>query len=658
MRSGTSCFNSALYKKTMLRFWPLWALYGLVWLFALPLNLLNQFVNGRSWGYGAGNPQDWLLECARGIPIWLQPGVWLSCAFGLMCALAVFGYLYHSRSACAMHALPLRREGLFATQYLAGLSFGLLPHLAAALLTAAVEMLLLPPDTWSQALPPLGVWLLAQSATFFFFFSFAVFCAMFTGHVLALPAFYAIFNGLAWGLYALLSLLFSQFFYGYDASASSPLADLLTPLYSLFEACWWTSVQTPAAGAVEWQLASPLAVAGYAGAGLALALLALLLYRRRQVECAGDVISFRLVRPIFQWSVTFCAGLSFGMATALFFSWSDNTVFLSACVVLWSVAGFFAAEMLLKKSFRVLGAWKRGLVALAVMGLLCVGCFTDVLGVETRVPQAGQVTSLSVWMDMGEPYDSGRQLDLTLTDPEEIAPFIALHQAVVDERARADYTSPSYDPGDNYFSLTLSYTLEGGGTLDRQYLSVPIYRDELEQEGALSQRYAALLSDRALVERTYGLDSYAQGRLVEAYLAGVRLPDQGGSQEPQYQNPYYLDEASQQLEQLWQAVLDDFAAGTIGLRYPIPDQPRWDNTYETDLCFTFEHTKSSPHHAESTYSSDLCVTLTPNAENTLAWLEQYGGLGADYFLIPHDSAGESLPGTQSEKAVAELYLPG
>ena len=43
MRSGTSYFNPTLYRKTMLRFWPLWALYGLLWLFALPLNLLNQY---------------------------------------------------------------------------------------------------------------------------------------------------------------------------------------------------------------------------------------------------------------------------------------------------------------------------------------------------------------------------------------------------------------------------------------------------------------------------------------------------------------------------------------------------------------------------------------------------------------------------------------
>ena len=54
----------------------------------------------------------------------------LALLFALLCAMAVFGYLYSHRSACWTHALPMRREALFTTQYLAGLSFLLLPQAA------------------------------------------------------------------------------------------------------------------------------------------------------------------------------------------------------------------------------------------------------------------------------------------------------------------------------------------------------------------------------------------------------------------------------------------------------------------------------------------------------------------------------------------------
>ena len=48
MRSVTSCFNSTLYRKNLSRFWPIWALYSVIWLFALPLNLLTTIQRGQN----------------------------------------------------------------------------------------------------------------------------------------------------------------------------------------------------------------------------------------------------------------------------------------------------------------------------------------------------------------------------------------------------------------------------------------------------------------------------------------------------------------------------------------------------------------------------------------------------------------------------------
>ena len=127
----------------MARFWPLWALYGLFWMFAIPLNLMNRYFNYLRWTGGTGTPQDLLLDLAQSIPEYLAPGVWLAALMGLLCAMACFGYLYNNRSACMMHALPMRRETLFVTQYLAGLSFLLLPVAAVALCGVLVELALL-----------------------------------------------------------------------------------------------------------------------------------------------------------------------------------------------------------------------------------------------------------------------------------------------------------------------------------------------------------------------------------------------------------------------------------------------------------------------------------------------------------------------------------
>ena len=135
MRSATSYFNFTLLRKNFARFWPIWSLYGLFWLAVLPLNILSNRIH---WDGGM----------ARSLPLnYLDGGpsaaVALTALFGLLCAMAVFSYLYASRSVGMLHALPLRREGLFLTNYLSGLLFLLLPNLAVFLLALAAVLLAL-----------------------------------------------------------------------------------------------------------------------------------------------------------------------------------------------------------------------------------------------------------------------------------------------------------------------------------------------------------------------------------------------------------------------------------------------------------------------------------------------------------------------------------
>ena len=228
MRSGTLFFNGTLYKKAFLRFWPIWALYGAQWLLLLPLPFLTAALRG-------GNPgltdmTSYLTNMAQDAPLEvLVFGTMSAAVAGVVCAMAVFSYLYTSRSACMMHALPVRREALFASHYLAGLSFLLLPHLAVYLLTLAVEAALGCLELW-----PLTQWLLVQSGACLFFYSFAVFCAMFTGHLVALPLFYGILNFLAWIVTNLVEGVCYEFLFGFQrfpdaAVGGGVLADPLLP---------------------------------------------------------------------------------------------------------------------------------------------------------------------------------------------------------------------------------------------------------------------------------------------------------------------------------------------------------------------------------------------------------------------------------------------
>ena len=678
MGSATSCFNSTLYRKTMTRFWPLWALYGVIWAFLIPLNLLNQFFWLQERYQGELDLQSMLTSAALDIPYLLTMGVALSLVFGALAAMASFGYLYNNRSAAMMHALPLRREALFTTQYLAGLSCLLLPHLAVALVTAAAALAFLPMECWGEALAALAVWLLVQSGTALFFFSFAAFCAMFTGHILALPAFYVILNFLVMVISTLLAELMNRFFYGFPGRGwvGGRLVEWCTPVYLLSQACNWNVVQTGESGAAvtrEWGLASPSTVAIYAVAGLVFALLALLVYRHRHVESAGDVVSIPLVRPIFKYGVSFCAGLCFGTFTSTFLGWQADAVFLTACVLFWTVAGYFTAEMLLKKSFRVWKSWKGCAAVAAAMALLCAACVYDLFGVESRIPDADQVASINLSADMGYPMDiSGFHL-YQITEPGQIQQVLDLHQAIINERDRNGADNYSIY-GDDYIFFYVTYTLKDGSTLSREYSSVPIFLDELDKEGSVTQLADQLIQNRGLISMVYNFASFEeQGRLVEAYLTDVRMLPNSLSPEGEDRSTLYLDGAAgEDLEGLWEAVKADFADGSIGVRYLFSDEERLRNTYRTDLRFQWElpleeqsgrggqyapAAESSP--VGQTYSSSLSITLTPNASRTLEWLRTFSGLGSQYELVLHDeetavgsvSTGDTSVATPYQEAV-------
>ena len=629
MRSATSYFNGTLYRKTLARFWPLWGLWGIIWLFALPLNMLNVYFSER---YDL-SPQAALLRVARQVHGTLTLGVGAAMFFAVLCAMAVFGYLYNSRSACWTHALPLRREALFTTQYLAGLSFLILPLVAVAVLTAVVEMSFLPMSDW-DVLRYLLVWLLGQSGIIIFFFSFAAFCSVFTGHILALPAFYGILNFLAAGVWFLVEGLMNEFYYGFvGITGADEVITYLTPAAALDVAVRWGY------GEAHDQLRSPGTVAVYAAVGVALALFSLYVYRRRHVETAGDVVAVPLVRPLFKYGVAFCAGLAFGILTSAFFGWGGPAA-LIPCIVVWAVVGYFAAEMLLKKSFRVFRAWRGAAVMAAVMLALSLACFLDVFGVVGRVPAPEQVDYVLVGIDMGYPSDSGSHLGADLRDPAQIERVLALHQAIVDHQR--DDTSV-YHSGNDYTSVNLDYHLSDGTVLRRSYNSVELYSDELETPGTVAYALNQIASDRELTALAYGFDSFLQdARLTSAYLDNV------GYNGEHYGAYLYLDDYRQEL---WDAVQQDFAEGNIGVRYLFNNsEERLRNTCYTDLIFEVTENRSearspadNPNVYYETVSSGnaIRITLTPQAKHTLAVLDQTGiweeGYSLRYWTTDEDS---------------------
>lgn len=622
LRRPHAWFSSTLFRKNMVRFWPIWALYGAIWFLILPVGILNGHTGAflpLAYSYEPQAPQTYLLESIR-------MGVYLSPVFGILAAMAVFSYLCNPRACGMLHALPIRREGLFLTNYLSGLAFFLLPILGVAVLTLAAQVYV----SGTAALTSLFLWAWCQAMMVLFFFSLGVFCAMLTGHLLALPGFYAGLNLLVVGLYEVYEQLAQQLLFGYVSSQElQRWVEWLTPVM-----CYSNSLGTT--GYPDCHLTGLLCVFVYGFVGLVLAGLALLLYRRRALEAAGDVVVLPWLRPLFRWCIALFVGVYLGsFLWQVLFPHRALVGLLLACILCAGALGYFVAEMLLRKTFRVL---RRGALGcgcfLAVLTAAFAVLALDLGGYESRVPAPEQVASLTVETSSLAPFDDAGLLGQL--DQPDTAQTLALHQAVVDRRGELEYSEPytQWESGvvdgtpvdlevSGYTYLSFRYTLTDGGELRRSY-RIPVNAALLDDPDTPAGQLEALVNAPGQMESIY-FRNYVEGdTLAGAYLSAPMAEDG-------------LSFNSSESQLLLEAVRSDLAAGRLGRHYLMEDRERMENCYFNDLTFTFYPTGARENAATDRDTSYVVtITLQTTASETLGVLEQ---LGASDVLVSKGAAG-------------------
>lgn len=666
MRSGKSFFNATLYKKNLTRFWPVWVLYLVIWLFVLPCDLVLSDYSNPVLRFSQRHVLDTITNA----------GLVLAVVFALFAAVAVWSYLYNNRSACLMHTLPLRREGLFLTNFLSGMSFLVLPNLVIFLLTLLAEVL-----CGCVAAGPLVMWFFAVTLMGLFFFCFATFCAMFTGHILGLPAYYGILSALPMALVALLDSAFSRFVFGYNGvDGVYTLARWLTPVWNLATSLDVRRVEEVVPGAGEELVRYEFPTLGYILVyvilGLILAGLALIVYRRRHMERAGDAVTVTWVRPVFQYGVAFCCALAFGV---LFFEifrgvLPETAWTLLVLMLLSGAVGYFLARMVLDKTFRVFHCWKGCLPFLAALVVLVCIMEFDVTGFERKVPQEKQVASVSVSDLHSMPYDEAQYTYISdSSDPEIIQTVLDLHQAIVDNKEfleRNDYYSaseqstsgPYYVETGTSTGIYVSYTLKNGDVISRDYDRLPVYADQQNDPQTVSGKLNALVNLPQVIEMSYGLNEEKAETLFDVSLNNYTFDVPEGYDK--YESVSVREDARQDI---LKAVKADLAEGTIGRRYLMNDQQRMDNCFVNDLTFVFyvpvvgnervPDVEVYPADIKPTYATynggavdihEITVTLQTTSRHTLAALEEAGVLDREVNLLTQTQM-EQINGKWSEQ---------
>ena len=539
MKIKTNYFNGTILKKDLTRFLPLWVCYLILGLLLAVSNFGNVYY---SYARTFGNALAFMSP--------------VTCVYALVVAQLLFGDLFRSRLCNALHAMPLRRETLFLTNVFSGLLFSLVPTAVMALLSIPLLMGTVVHNAWQIAI----LWYIGTNLEFICYFGMAVFCIFCAGNKLGFAALYAVLNGGAYLAYAIADMLYTPMLYGVVTPDNlveklTPIANMLDDTFvevanyhdmlSLFEGRMNEAV------ADFWVNENFYDLIVFALVGIAFMVLGLVLYRKRNLECAGDAVAVRWLAPVFQVTAA-VAGTAMAVICLEMFFYSlmrKHDLILYGLAFCGMMVGWFAGRMILERSTRVfqLKNW----LGLGIMAVIFTVSLTmthfDVFGIETWTPRADKVASVD--LDYGS---------IELTEEEDIAKVIRLQEMALEDRLEEygsyparyidslpsvshvtmpengfdygdeeregeyDYNEPHYETGHVY----ITYRMDSGREVTRRYYFWASF-EEGEIMKDLTSRWDNVWHDARMGYE----DEIDFSRIQDFDVEGQRLPKEQMTEE-------------------------------------------------------------------------------------------------------------------------------
>ncbi|MBQ4160234.1 MAG: hypothetical protein IJD83_04820 [Clostridia bacterium] len=434
MRSKISFFNKGLFFSNIKRFSWACILETVVMFFFYPFSLMMMHPDA-AW---LENVTD-ILERRQEYTAFCNLSI---CVYAVALAVLLFHYLHQPKMTTALHGLPVSRTELFFSAVLSGAVLLAVPIVLNVLLIFI-----------TKATMEIGAWVLASSVLRWaayalllslVLFAFTAFVGMFVGNPAAHFIFTYILHFLPLAVFAGFMALCQMFLYGFDTSFDIPQwileLPMMTVMHDFTRPCGYYMLL-------------------FAILSVVFIVLALVAYKKRPLEQAGDVVVFSWVKPVFKYGVSVCfavagflyiAGIS-GMET------QDNLLGNTLLAALWGAVGFIIAQMLIMKSWRIFGAYRELIGACLAIALLFVLVQSDVTGFEKRTVIEEKVTSVT----MSGFYDYA-QSEITVSEPESIALATKLHQAFIDNRRELV-------EGDYPIYMRMEFKMEDGSVFRRAY---------------------------------------------------------------------------------------------------------------------------------------------------------------------------------------------
>lgn len=604
MKSKTSFFNFPLFRSNFTRFWPLWTSFLAIQLIVYPLSAIGG--PDRWWdGATAADVGESLMRDT------FSGGTMIMFIAGAVFAMLLFSYLATARSASMYASLPMKRETVFTTNYLSGLII-----FAVAMLITAVAVIIAEVSIGLLDMNYILLWLGVSSVQFLLFYSLAVFCGMLTGHIVVLPLLYAVLAFMCYFINMLVGSILQQFVYGYTYTKLIP--DVLSPvIYIMSEFDTVGVLNADMTEVVKVGINHSGAVIGYVVAGIVLAVLSLLVYRRRHMETATDVVAVRALKPVFKYCMTFGCALVLGsfFFAIVFGGYMDDgltaMVVLTLCMIAGGFVGYFISQMLMQKTFRVFRkGWGGFIVASMLIVLIMCSCEFDLFGYEVKVPDAEEVDSVQI---------NGYGDWTLLEDEENIADVIELHKSIINNKDIYE------SAGGATLYLSLEYKLKDGGTFERDY---GLYSDQRGTDEDLRTLDGVVNRQEAIDSRLETTNEITEDTVVYSNVEW-RVPLVSGYEEYGFESK---ELTAEEAVKLYEAVMKDAVSGNIGRDNSVKSFLGESTNLDCDIYIEYlsgdEDNKSVAvleTSMETTQQvNSLHVEVIEEAENTLGYLKSIG----------------------------------
>lgn len=440
MKSKTSFFNKGIFWKNVTLCWPLWGLYTILLLIFVPGML---WLDSNSWGYPKNLTQQQILNIVGSLPTSFYV-VMIAC-MALCTGTALFSYLFNAKTANMIHSLPVDRNQLFGTNVISGLAFLILPQILTFIVSIIYCL-----NRGISHLEYLVVWLVICMITAFVAYSIVTFCSFLTGQMITMIGFVLLINIFSFVISALIAYVYDIFAFGMNGTIiPEDIIEYCSPISAFTRLSVDPSYENEVYVGMDVFGEDIMLV--YSIIAIGLYIVSWVLYKKRHIEHAGDLLTVSFLKPVFRCGVGFCVALGLTPMIYYILMAIGKTMPIVLFVVLFVIIGmlgYWVADMLIKKTFKVFKKkyFLQWGIYSVFLGVSCVGIYLSTVVYETAIPSKEEVAYAR--MDYG--YNCTFEKD-------ELDKVFSVHEAIIEHKDLFESMEHTYDYSDGYDYVWIDY---------------------------------------------------------------------------------------------------------------------------------------------------------------------------------------------------------